>query len=448
MTISVENVPAFTVNTPPSWGQNSTQNATWNVGQTSNGDIDCQTVNIKLSTDGGLTFPTTLASGTPNDGSESITVPNIADTSTARILVEAADNIFYAMSTDFSISNAPDFGISSSNGAQSGGCGNDTVTYNMDYVAVNGFNETTTFSAAGNPAGTTVTFNPTSLSDSGPFTMEIAGLNAAADNNYTITVTGTSTSITKSTDVTLSVSNSLCASVANTQFQTSTTLVMFGDINNPSGKPSGYSDYTTNPTATQTTDVNRESAYDLTVNMNTDGAYTCLSTVWIDWNQNCSFEASEMYDLGSANNVANGPAGNSPLSVTIPTDAALGTTTMRVTTKYNAAATACENNHDAEVEDYSVNVLESLSVNEEELSSFVIYPNPNNGEFTVKFNSTTTNDVKVEVYDIRGRLILNNKYSNNGAFNQAIDLNNAQSGMYLINVADGDKKATRKIIVN
>jgi hypothetical protein len=34
-------------------------------------------VNIKLSTDGGLTFPTTLAINTANDGSHTITVANM-----------------------------------------------------------------------------------------------------------------------------------------------------------------------------------------------------------------------------------------------------------------------------------------------------------------------------------------------------------------------------------
>jgi subtilisin-like proprotein convertase family protein len=60
-------------------------------------------VNIKLSTDGGLTFPTFLKENTPNDGSEIVAVPNI-EAKNCRILIEPSANIYYAInSTPFSI---------------------------------------------------------------------------------------------------------------------------------------------------------------------------------------------------------------------------------------------------------------------------------------------------------------------------------------------------------
>lgn len=59
---------------------------TWNVNGTSSQKT---TVNILLSTDGGNTFPYTLAANTPNDGSQSITLPNVPSTTTARIKVVA-----------------------------------------------------------------------------------------------------------------------------------------------------------------------------------------------------------------------------------------------------------------------------------------------------------------------------------------------------------------------
>jgi len=144
----------------------------------------------------------------------------------------------------------------------------------------------------------------------------------------------------------------VCCSYGNTTFQTSTTLVAFNTINNPSAKPSGYSDYTS-----QSTDLKLGSSYDFTVNANTDGNYTTQTMAWVDWNNDCDFDdAGESYDLGSANNTANDATSNSPLAITVPDDTLAGTVTMRVSTKYSSAATGCQTDFDGEVEDYTLNL--------------------------------------------------------------------------------------------
>jgi broad specificity phosphatase PhoE len=63
-------------------------------------------VNILLSEDSGDTFAIVLASNTPNDGSQVVALPN-RTLHFARIMVEAADNIFFSVSaSDFTISPA------------------------------------------------------------------------------------------------------------------------------------------------------------------------------------------------------------------------------------------------------------------------------------------------------------------------------------------------------
>lgn len=79
------------------WEVGSYQEIVWDVANTDKAPVNCKFVNLKLSLDGGNTYPITLLSNTPNDGSEFITVPRTL-TNRARVRVEAADNIFFDIS--------------------------------------------------------------------------------------------------------------------------------------------------------------------------------------------------------------------------------------------------------------------------------------------------------------------------------------------------------------
>jgi len=95
-----------TPNSPVAWLTGSSQTVTWDVANSDLAPINCASVNILLSEDGGLTFPVVLAASTPNDGSETVVVPEIS-TNSARVKVEAVDNIFFDISdADFTL-NAP-----------------------------------------------------------------------------------------------------------------------------------------------------------------------------------------------------------------------------------------------------------------------------------------------------------------------------------------------------
>jgi hypothetical protein len=95
----------FTVNQPVNWSASSVQTVTWNVANTNNAPVSCDTVRITLSRDDGSSFPMILANSTPNDGSETVTVPGSAG-AFARVKVEAVGNIFFNISPAFFINGA------------------------------------------------------------------------------------------------------------------------------------------------------------------------------------------------------------------------------------------------------------------------------------------------------------------------------------------------------
>ncbi|NIJ55471.1 zinc-dependent metalloprotease [Dyadobacter arcticus] len=71
----------------------SPQVVTWSVNNTNNpAGINCQLVDILLSTDGGLTFPRTLLSATPNTGLAAVIFPLDVNTIKARIKVAASSS--------------------------------------------------------------------------------------------------------------------------------------------------------------------------------------------------------------------------------------------------------------------------------------------------------------------------------------------------------------------
>lgn len=95
----------------------------------------------------------------------------------------------------------------------------------------------------------------------------------------------------------------------------------------------------------------------------------------------------------------------------------------------------------------STNTVVTLGTQNFGFEDFVVYPNPSNGNFNVQFHSASPNGVTVLVHDMRGRKIYQNAYSGGAAFNENVQLNNAQSGIYLLTVTDGERKEVKRIVV-
>ena len=237
----------------------------------------------------------------------------------------------------------------------------------------------------------------------------------------------------------IDITGANCSSEGTTTFNTSTEGVVFNTISNlNSGKPSGYSDFTSTAT-----DVNINSSYDLSIYANSDGNYQIITYVWIDWNQNCN-------DLGTSANIVNDLTANSPLSITIPSGASLGNTTMRVTTKYtdpgaNQFPTSCENGHDAEVEDYTLNVFGALSIDEYYSNSLIIYPNPVTDKLIIKVSDSYVPD-NYKIYNLIGQLVTQKTINN--ITDLEINTSALRNGLYFIRVSKDNRSTVLKFLKN
>jgi len=87
----------------------------------------------------------------------------------------------------------------------------------------------------------------------------------------------------------------------------------------------------------------------------------------------------------------------------------------------------------------------SLSVNEFNSNSYKVYPNPTNNRLFIKTNKNY-GQVTLSLTDINGRQVLSKKVE---LFNQVeLDLNQLQSGIYILNINGESFSANHKVIKN
>ncbi|WP_333876639.1 zinc-dependent metalloprotease [Flavobacterium sp.] len=530
-------------NTAVSWTVGTNQTVTWAVAGTTANGVNAQYVDIFLSTDGGFTYPIQLASKVPNDGSETITVPNNVGT-TNRIMVKGYKHIFYDISnTNFSIvAPTSDFAVAFNGVAEEQNkqiCTGNTVTYTIPYTTYGGFSGTTSFTVSGQPAGATATVTPNPLTADGNATLTISNTGAETPGFYSMTVTATSGAVSKTvpfylelfnsnfpaqnltypahlqtgipTTVTLTWPANANATMYEVQVATDdnfNNIVASGTVTTNSFNVTGLAD------ATQyvwrvlpknnacvgtfsTANLFKTGLPDCSVFNSTNVPITIPTTANVTVNSTLSVASTNIIsDVNVTMNISHtwvndmtitliSPAGTQVQLVAQPcvsddllnVDATFDDSGIPLVCEVNPAITGTIRplqsltafNGQAMNGTWTLRVLDSynqdggsinswslelcstvpvpLSVEQNTIQDFAIYPNPNNGNFTVQFNSTSAEAIQLAVFDIRGRQIFTNNYSNNGMFNETIQLNNLQSGVYLVKVKDGKNELTKKFIV-
>jgi hypothetical protein len=78
-----------------------------------------------------------------------------------------------------------------------------------------------------------------------------------------------------------------------------------------------------------------------------------------------------------------------------------------------------------------------------------VYPNPSHNLFRVVYSSNSKDPVQIVIRNVLGQNIYSSLgYTSNGVMEELIDLSEQSEGVYLIDVVDGEKRSTRKILRN
>lgn len=77
-----------------------------------------------------------------------------------------------------------------------------------------------------------------------------------------------------------------------------------------------------------------------------------------------------------------------------------------------------------------------------------VYPNPNNGTFTIAFNQKEALKTAIKVVDAQGKIVYKEKLGTfSGSYKKELDLRQHGTGVYIVNVEQGDEVSARKVIV-
>ncbi|MCR9171145.1 MAG: T9SS type A sorting domain-containing protein [bacterium] len=77
-----------------------------------------------------------------------------------------------------------------------------------------------------------------------------------------------------------------------------------------------------------------------------------------------------------------------------------------------------------------------------------VYPNPNDGSFTIAFTQKNTAKTSINVVDAQGKVVFKEKLGDfSGAYKKELDLKKHGVGVYIVTVQQGGETSSRKVIV-
>jgi len=230
------------------------------------------------------------------------------------------------------------------------------------------------------------------------------------------------------------------------------TYVKIGDIENASAASStsnnnkvyyDYAAYSCTSTAYRTNLSAMGNPQVLTVACSTNANNF---SVWIDYNNNGSFESSELV----VNNHSVAPGVNTNLNFSIPATGVVLNTPLRmrvIADSNNMSGTPCGQLAYGQVEDYEVSITSSTLATLEgniKTRDFVLYPNPSeNGMFNIKTSLNTALDI--QILDVSGRVVYKTQEK---AQNGIVRIDSRLTrGNYIVKITAGGTVRNEKLII-
>ena len=92
--------------------------------------------------------------------------------------------------------------------------------------------------------------------------------------------------------------------------------------------------------------------------------------------------------------------------------------------------------------------INGIQENSQQADMFKLYPNPNNGNFTLEIETNDNNSATLEIMNLCGQLIYRRQFSQERkAMCNEINLTNAAKGMYIVKMQTKNNSFVRKLII-
>ncbi|MCX6226427.1 MAG: GEVED domain-containing protein [Bacteroidia bacterium] len=278
-------------------------------------------------------------------------------------------------------------------------------------------------SIAQNPANT--------YSSAGSFTVTLTATNSAGSNT-----------ITKTSYITVTVAPvvTYCVPTGISNSSDYINSLAIGGITSSTGKGSSAYLLYTSPVFSFT--AGKSSSVSLTPYKSTNRDYW---KIWIDYNLDGDFTDSGENVFNATNK-----RGTVTGSILIPSTAS-GLTRMRIAMRTSATMNPCDNNYGGEVEDYSVNIIKTGSIDggsdiisgENAIRPVMkLYPNPANSQLNISVENAA-GDALLHVYNILGSQLDLLRVDSNLML---LDLTKYSRGVYYILLEDQNQRVVQKFI--